>query len=54
MICDRILKGSEAQTLAVEAMPFGPQLDDATGVQQIEVWFTEDSEGVDFNRVPGV
>ncbi len=50
MICDRILKGSEAQTLAVEAMPLGPQLDDATWVQRIEVWFTEDLEGVDFTE----
>ncbi len=31
-------------------MPFGPALDGVEWVKRVEVWFTEDSEGVDFTE----
>lgn len=50
MVCDRVVEGVEAQALAAKALPFGPGLDGVEWVQRIEVWFTEDSEGVDFTE----
>ncbi len=50
MVCDRILEGADAHTLAAQKMPFGPALDDLTWVERIEVWYTEDREGVDFTE----
>lgn len=50
MVCDRTVDGIAAQTLAAKPMPFGPGLDDVAWVQRVEVWFTEDSEGVDFTE----
>ncbi len=48
MVCDQVLKGVEAQALAAKAMPFGPALDGVEWVKRVEVWFTEDSDEVDF------
>ena len=50
MVCDQVLKGVPAQALAAKAMPFGPALDGVEWVKQVEVWCTEDSEGVDFTE----
>jgi len=50
MVCDRALDGVEAQALAAKAMPFGPALDGVEWVRRVEVWFTEDSEDVDFTE----
>jgi len=50
MVCDQVLKGVEAQVLAAKAMPFGPGLDGAEWVERVEVWFTEDSDEVDFTE----
>ncbi len=50
MVCDRTLEGIKAQVLAAKALPFGPGLDEVAWVERVEVWFTEDSEGVDFTE----
>jgi len=50
MVCNRTLEGIEAQALAAKAMPFGPGLDGVEWVQRVEVWFTEDSDEVDFTE----
>jgi len=50
MVCDRILEGPAAPTLAAKPMPFGPGLEDVSWVTRVEVWFTEDHEGVDFTE----
>jgi hypothetical protein len=50
MVCDRSLEGIKAKALAAKAMPFGPGLDGVEWVKRVEVWFTEDSEGVDFTE----
>jgi len=50
MVCDQVLEGVEAQALAAKALPFGPGLDGVEWVHRVEVWFTEDSEGVDFTE----
>lgn len=47
---DRMVEGHAAQTLAAKPMPFGPELDDVAWVQRVEVWFTEDADGVDFTE----
>ena len=50
MVCDQVLIGVPAQAFPVKALPFGPALDGVEWVQRVEVWFTEDSEGVDFTE----
>ncbi len=51
MVCDRLVEGDEAQALAAKAMPFGPGLGDAAWVQRVEVWYTDDADGVDFTEI---
>lgn len=48
MVCDRTLEGPAARVLAAKTPPFGPGLTDLDWVQRVEVWYTEDHEGVDF------
>jgi len=50
VVCDQVVEGDEAQALAAKAMPFGPGLDEVAWIQRVEVWFAEDSEGVDFTE----
>lgn len=50
MVCHKNAEGQEAQTLAAKPLPFGPGLDDVAWVRRAEVWFTEDSDGVDFTE----
>ena len=50
MVCDRTLEGIKAQALAAKALPFGAALDGVEWVQRVEVWFTEDSDEVDFTE----
>jgi len=50
MICDRIVEGPKAQALASKPQPFGPALEAANWVSHVEVWYTEDHEGVDFTE----
>lgn len=48
MICHRAVEGSAAHVLASTAPPFGPGLEDAAWVTRVEVWETDDEDGVDF------
>lgn len=50
MVCYRMVEGVEAQALAAKALPFGPALDGVEWVKRVEVWFTEDSDEVDFTE----
>jgi len=47
VIWDRVLNGPAAQIFAAKPLPFGLGLD---GVERIDVWFTEDTDGADFTE----
>jgi len=53
MLCDQTMVGPRSSRLAAKPMLFGPGLDDVSGVTRVEVWFTEDHEGVDFTEFQG-
>ncbi len=50
MTCDRVLDGPAAQVFAAQTPPFGPGPDAVHWVERVEVWFTEEAEGVDFTE----
>ena len=50
MRCDQTVGGVKAQALAAKAPPFGPGLEDVAWVKRVEIWFTEDPDGVDFTE----